>query len=442
MHPILNDSHPKLDLLNSLAGRVKTGTEHFNDAKPRAQKSAPGLSELVPQSERIEFGGAGCVRVTTRIPMTGERSPQGYVFPAAVPFALDGDFRESLAILARDPRWKEINPAKIAFIDTETTSLAGGSGTYAFLIGVGRYEGAEFLLHQYFMEDYTEEAALVEAVDAELGEAEALVSYNGRCFDAPLIQARWRMNRREPQFPPLHLDLLHSSRRLWRGRLADCRLGTIEREILGIMRFSDVESAAIPQLYFDYLKGIRRERMLPVLDHHAQDIISLGALLNHFAHALRNPADPRFDHANDQWGLARIFQAAERHDASIAALERAILAARDEDFGFRLSMHLARHLVRLGRFDEAEQVWLARAAQCRADRLDPLIELAKHAERRLKDFEKARCWTERALAILRAEGELESWVAGSVKLDRAAVIEALGRRNRRLEQRIIRASVL
>jgi hypothetical protein len=389
-----------IELLKSLQGRARPASEHFA-AAPTAARSAPPLDELLPHAERLKIDGKTCYRVTQRVDLGTGRSEAGYACPAA-----DYDVRrwgESLALLGRDPRWADIDPERIAYIDTETTGLAGGTGTFVFLIGVGRFDGCAFEVRQYFMEDFADEGAMLAAVDEELARVDAIASYNGKCFDAPLMESRWRLARRRPAFPALHFDLLYPARRLWRLKCADCTLGSIERDVLGVMRVSDIESHLIPRIYFDYVEGLRRTRILPVFDHHAQDIFSLGALARAMARAVEAPEDPRFAHAGEQFGLAGVYFAAGRVSDQLAALERAIVAARDEELGFRFSMHLARRLKQLGRIEEAVEIWTARAGQARADRLDPLIELAKHAEHRLRDFEAARMWTERAIEIAGGE---------------------------------------
>jgi tetratricopeptide (TPR) repeat protein len=293
------------------------------------------------------------------------------------------------------------------------------------------------------MEDYAGETALIEHLEAAMQEAGGLVTYNGRGFDLPLLESRWRMQRRRPRFPALHLDLLHYSRRLWRMVLPDCSLTTVESHVLGIHRISDVEGALVPRIYFDFLRGVRPERMVTVFDHHAQDIFTLAAQASAVIHAFKQPEDERFAAAEVQWGLARLYERLGRHLEAIRAMERAVLAARDEDFGYRLAMRLARAYRRRGRLDEAVAIWQARAPQCRPHRLEALVALAIHAEHTLKDFPVARRYAHQALAIVEQHAELD-WLTGS---DRPAAdprsiralerqVEALRHRLSRLQRRI------
>jgi tetratricopeptide (TPR) repeat protein len=163
----------------------------------------------------------------------------------------------------------------------------------------------------------------------------------------------------------------------------------------------------IPSIFLDYVRGIRPRRIVPVLDHHAQDVIGLFALMAAMARVVLDADAPAFDHASDHWGVSSLLQAAGREEESLARLERAILAARDEDLGFRLSMHLAKRFARAGREAEAVEIWRARAPMARPpDRLEPLIALARHYERGARDLEEARRWAERALAAAERDAGL------------------------------------
>jgi uncharacterized protein YprB with RNaseH-like and TPR domain len=456
----------QLALLKQVEGRgVSRASEHFAgrldgvSTGAAAGRTGPADSpppdapfdRLFPDAERFESpAGGACRLVRSSAALNGQHTRQGYRCPVEI-FGGPPE-PAALADLTDNPDWARVDPARIVYLDTETTGLSTGTGTYTFLIGLGRFADGAFVVEQFFMEDYACEGALVEAVDRALEGAEGLVSYNGRTFDVPLMEVRWRMQRRRPRFPALHLDLLHYARRLWRLRLPNCSLGTVEGQILGIRRLSDVDGSWVPRIYFDYIHGLRPERLVPVFDHHAQDIFSLGALAAALLAAWRNPDDARFAHASDQWGLARLCETLGRREAAVARREAAVLAARDEDLGFRMAMHLARIYRRVGRLEEAVAIWEARAAQARRDRLDPLVELAKHAEHTLKDYAAAGRWAQRALELVMARAELDSlrgledgraggamrtWTAGGAGA--AALAEQLQRRLTRLETRRTKA---
>jgi uncharacterized protein YprB with RNaseH-like and TPR domain len=144
---------------------------------------------------------------------------------------------QNAALLARDERLADVDFRRMAFIDTETTGLAGGTGTYAFLVGVGVFEDDGFAIHQYFMRDYDEELAMLHALGELLDGLEAVVSFNGKSFDLPLLETRFIMARQMPRLMDApHLDLLPAARRFWKYRLNSCALSSLETEILGAPR--------------------------------------------------------------------------------------------------------------------------------------------------------------------------------------------------------------
>src|SRR5690242_16551760 len=141
------------------------------------------------------------------------------------------------------------DPCGLLFLDTETTGLVGGTGTYAFLVGTGSVEEASFVVTQYLMRDLDEEPALLAALAPSIERATAVVSFNGSAFDVPLLETRFVLGRR--RWPDVvHLDLLHAARRVWGRVLQDCRLETLERAVLGVERENDVPGAFIPSMYF------------------------------------------------------------------------------------------------------------------------------------------------------------------------------------------------
>jgi uncharacterized protein YprB with RNaseH-like and TPR domain len=414
--------------------------------KPRREAPDP-LSSLFPEAEALgEADGARLWRLRTTLPTDGRPTRQGCRCPAAEwggppdPAAL-----EALATLPGEGAWAGLDPARVIYLDTETSGLATGSGSVAFLVGLGRFApggGGVFELEQYYIDDFAAEPLLIEALDERLRQAQAVVTYNGRTFDLPLLATRWIMARRRPRFPELHLDLLGPARRLWRLRLPDCRLGTVEREMLGLRRLSDLPGHLIPGVWLDAQRGLRPERLAPVFDHHAQDVATLGALAALLTRAVREPGHPAFAHAADQLGLARLAEARGDGAEALRRLEAAVLAARDPALECRLAMRLARAYKRAGRGDDAARIWRARAGQCRPDRLEPLVELAKHAEHVQKDLDAARRWTEQALAILLAAEEMaarglaDGGISSTARRDQIAALKhRLQRQGRRLARR-------
>lgn len=198
-------------------------------------------------------------------------------------------------LLVPDDAWTRLVPAvkrfpmeSAAFVDLETTGLSRGTGTYAFLIGVGRFIDGRFRIRQFFLRDFPDERAVLSALLSELESARALVTFNGRVFDWPLLETRATMNRmRLPRLP--HLDLLHPARRLWRSLLGSCRLSSLEEHILDFGRTDDVPGADIPQMYFTFLETGDAEPLADVLVHNRLDILSLAALAGYMGHVAAAP---------------------------------------------------------------------------------------------------------------------------------------------------------
>ena len=187
-----------------------------------------------------------------------------------------------LAVLANDPALRGLDYRRALFLDTETTGLAGGTGTVAFLIGLGWFEGDGFVTQQLFARDYAEERATLLHLRERLAGREFLVSFNGKAFDANLLATRFIMNRLPDPLSGLpHLDLLHPARRLLSHRLADRRLSALETSILGFEREGDIPGSEIPQRYFDWLRRRDGRLMADVFEHNRLDILSLAALAAH-----------------------------------------------------------------------------------------------------------------------------------------------------------------
>src|SRR5207244_151239 len=190
-----------------------------------------------------------------------------------------------LSAVARAERPVE-DARRLLFLDTETTGLAGGTGTYAFLVGAGWLEGEVFVVAQHFMRDLDEEPALLAALAPLIKRAGALVTFNGGGFDLPLLETRFVLARRRwPAMLP-HLDLLRPSRRVWTGCFDDCRLGTLERDVLGLSREEDVPGMLIPSLYFDWLRRRHAGPLARVFAHNRDAVLSLAALVGWFGVAL------------------------------------------------------------------------------------------------------------------------------------------------------------
>jgi len=311
----------------------------------------------------------------------------------------------TIGVLTAEPQLERFDLREAVFLDTETTGLAGGAGTAAFLIGVGWFEGDRFHVRQYFMRDYHEEAALLHALASELARFSRLVTFNGKMFDVPLLDARFRLNRsRFPLGEAPHLDLLHPARRLWKARLESCRLQSLEAALMGLHRNGDIPGEEIPQVYFDYVRQRDGRKLARVFDHNRQDIVSLAALA---VHACTWVEDGRAEDARDVFSLARVLERARRFERSEAEYRRALALDAGPLRGKAL-LRLAWRAKRRGERERAVALW-EEAGE--AGEVEAWRELAMHHEHRARDYERALDAVARGLALLEASRgrELRAW---------------------------------
>ena len=186
------------------------------------------------------------------------------------------------AQFARLDAW--IEPERLVLFDTETTGLAGGTGTRAFMIGVGDWHEGRFRERQLLITTLAGEAAMLDCFAAWLRPDSVLVSYNGKSYDAPLLKTRFRLQRRaSPLDGLMHLDLLHPVRRRWRGAWENCRLATAERQLLQVVREDDLPGSEAPAAWLGFLRGGSAAPLHRVAHHNSQDLRSLGGILGQFA---------------------------------------------------------------------------------------------------------------------------------------------------------------
>src|SRR5271167_3165312 len=186
---------------------------------------------------------------------------------------------EALRLLAPGACAEASDPRRWLFLDTETTGLMGGTGTYPFMVGIAWWDAGGLEVEQFFMRELSEEHALLLTLAERMAERPVLVTFNGKSFDWPLLETRYRMTRkiRVPE-PQAHLDFLHPARNLWRPRLGSVKLQELERYVLGWHRGADIISEFIPSIYFDFVRGGPPEPIVPIFYHNQMDLRGLAGL--------------------------------------------------------------------------------------------------------------------------------------------------------------------
>ncbi len=250
---------------------------------------------------------------------------------------------------ASPSRWEDI-----VFLDTETTGLMGGTGTYVFLLGTAHIRDGELVLRQHLLHDLGSEAAFVAALREELAPFRACASYNGKCFDLPLLRTRFVMTlRSDLSVDESHLDLLHPARRLWRDRFGSTSLRQLEDSVLDIVREDDIPGALIPERYFRWLALRETGLIQPILDHNARDIVSLVRITDRIAQAVIDARAGRApDHAPAAFALGKAFDRAGEHDIAYLCYESAYADA-DGELRIRVALPYAKALEVRGHGDRA-----------------------------------------------------------------------------------------
>jgi len=354
------------------------------------QKEAPGkaFAFLFPGEESLEQTGAGCCYLR-ELSFPLQRRHGAYSLAESL------NCRGSnLALLARDRTLPPIEPSRFLFLDVETTGLAGGTGTWVFLIGLGWIEGDSFRLRQYFLRHPAEEEAMMCHFGAFAAPFSGLITFNGKAFDVPLIQTR-QLLRRTPHIiaPRAHLDLLTCARTLWKERFPSRSLGYLEESLLGFRRSGDIPGEEIPAVYFNYLRRGETALLKKVFEHNVYDILSMAVLLGRIA---STAAAARPDHPAESYALGRLY-----HEAG--DLEKALHYYRQVT-GSKAGPLEEAALLQLGQICKKEEKW-AEAVACwqelaSRDRgnLEAQVELAKYYEHRARDYASALYWSEKALA--------------------------------------------
>lgn len=373
----------------------------------RAEKDAlraPGEEDILGQ-----LLGAGVARnhFGEHLAVRNWFSTPEYIEPSPVSLELLSRTRDES--VSRKTRAALDDPSKWLFLDTETTGLAGGTGTYAFLIGLAWWDAGGLQVEQCLMCDFTEEYSLLQDLAERVKERPVLVTFNGKSFDWPLLENRFTMTR-SIAAPKLaaHLDLLHPARALWKLRLGSVRLAELERCVLDARRLGwhrehDIDSALIPQNYFDYLRGGPAQPIVGIVRHNQMDLRGLAALFNKINATLsESPGILSECESLDLFGLSCFLQ--RRGDARRAhtTCAQALAIGLPSDIRPKAQRELALMAKRRGEHEQAAEIWEEMVANSQ-DEVHACEQLAIYYERRVKDLRRAMEYTNLGLANLRRQ---------------------------------------
>jgi hypothetical protein len=255
---------------------------------------------------------------------------------------------------------------------------------------VGSIDAGGFRVRQFFMRDYGEEPSQLASLTAYLERFDVLITYNGKAFDQPLLETRYRLVRARPPFARMeHLDLLFGARRLWKLRLESCRLVDLENQVLGVERQGDLPGELIPYYYFEYLRMKQAFRLVPIFHHNAIDILSLACLTAIVPAAFGSPTGAALRHGADVIGLGRWLLAAGRDDEGLGLFRRAVELGLPDALLFRTLAEIGAIEKRLGRDAASLEIFTDLAASPNPYRAHAYEELAKYYEHRERNYAMA-----------------------------------------------------
>ena len=307
-----------------------------------------------------------------------------------------------LKMLTKNRLAQNIPIEKCLFFDLETTGLAGGAGTYPFLLGFGFYENNALRVQQFFLPDYGREYHLFKALDAFFRQFSFLVSYNGKSYDYPLLKNRFVLNRLNAEWNHWqHIDLLHLARRVWSESFASCDLGTIEREVLKRERTGDIPGYQIPQAYFDFIRRGVIHEITRIIRHNYFDIISLAELMTRLAEIEKSPSA-----VSDDTALVRLAALAyEQHDFAYFSSIVEYFTAQQKEIPHQIIRQRGLIYKKQKKWPQALADW-QKLITVKAHLFHALEELAKYYEHIRKDYGSALEYTERAISHYRTLSEL------------------------------------
>jgi len=412
--------------------------------KPVSGRSAASLSASLSSPDKedpiAQLIGAQVAtnRFGEHLSVSNWFSTPEFVEPLPASLALLSHTRDE--VLSRRTRATLSDPTKWLFLDTETTGLAGGTGTYAFLVGLAWWDAGGLQVEQFFMRDFAEEHSLLHELAARISQRPVLVTFNGKSFDWPLLENRFTMTR-AIAVPRLaaHLDLLHPARAVWKLRLGSVRLVELERHVLdaprlGWRRDDDIASALIPQFYFDYLRGGSSRPLVGVVRHNQMDLRGLAALYAKM-NSLLGQDSPSSDEVPslDLFGLSRFLLRRGEPDRAQSACVQSINLGLPCDVHARARRELAQMAKRRGDHERAATLWHEIISDP-VEGIHACEQLALYYERQRKNPVRAAEYANLGLAKLRRSRPhvRDPFASARVSLSETRLLRRIARLERKL----------
>jgi len=344
----------------------------------------------------------------------------------------------ALRLLAPDAPEDIADAQQWLFLDTETTGIAGGTGTYPFLVGLGWWEGGGLEVEQLFMREYSEERSLLAALAERMAERPVLVTFNGKSFDWPLLETRYRMTRATPPpTPRAHLDFLHPARNLWRLRLGSVRLSQLERYVLGWDRGADIASELIPRIYLDFVRGGRAEPLVAVFQHNQMDLRGLAGLSGRILSLLGDGEGTSQD-GLELYGVSRICERRGEAKRARRLYEQSIASVLPEETNRTARAALARLSRREGDLRRAHELWESMLGNSR-EGYEAYEQLAIYYEHEAREPGRALALAREALAQLRRANQTGTIPASEFRRIKARFEHRLLRLDRKASRTLLDA---
>jgi uncharacterized protein YprB with RNaseH-like and TPR domain len=308
-----------------------------------------------------------------------------------------------LSLITKDPELAYFDLSRTVFLDTETTGLGTGTGTKVFLVGAGYLDGSNFRVRQFFLNALAEEFEYLSGLGSFLQRFSTIVTFNGKAFDWPLLEQRYvyhRELRRPPLLNPLHIDLLHPARRIWKPRLESCALSSLETHILGLKRAQDdVPGYLIPSMYFRYIRTGDGRSLRGVFYHNLHDILSLATLTIHIGGVIRDPLGGMLEHALDFLSLGKAFDRAGEAELAASCYEEALRRGLHVDYRVACLAALGAVQKRQRWWEPAMQTWYRLLDDGGPGALHALVEMSKYFEHVERDYAQALDCVRQAIAL-------------------------------------------